>query len=227
MTAVIDKVAVVIPAHDEESLLPACLDAVRLAIECVDVPVEVVVALDDCRDASASVVAVRPWAATVELSARNVGAARAAATAYALGVTARSVAERIWIATTDADTVVPAHWLASQLALADAGYDLVIGTVDVDDWSAHPPHTGPRWRATYTPADHHPHVHGANLGVRASAYLEVGGWPTVAVDEDVSLVAALTGRRIARSAAHPVITSARTDARARGGFGDTLVALAG
>jgi cellulose synthase/poly-beta-1,6-N-acetylglucosamine synthase-like glycosyltransferase len=223
----IARIAVVVPAHDEERLLPACLDAVRVAVQAVDVPVDVVVALDDCGDGSAQVVAERPWSSAVTLAAHSVGEARAAATDAALRRAAPLPGDQIWIATTDADTLVPADWLVSQLALANDGFDLVVGTVAVEDWSGHPTYVRRRWSAGYDSRDHHPHVHGANLGVRASAYLEVGGWPAVAVNEDVSLVAALAGRRIARTAAHPVVTSARTDPRARGGFGDTLVALAG
>jgi glycosyltransferase involved in cell wall biosynthesis len=218
---------VVIPAHDEEALLPACLDSVRTAIDAVDLPVQVIVALDKCQDRSADVVAACPWADAVILDAGNVGAARAAATDSALRRATSRAAERVWIATTDADSTVPAHWLTSQVALADAGWDLVVGTVDVQDWSEQPSHVQQEWSQQYIAADNHPHIHGANLGVRASAYLEAGGWPAVAVNEDVALVAALAGRRVARSAAHPVMTSARRDPRARGGFGDALNALAG
>ena len=38
----------------------------------------------------------------------------------------------------------------------------------------------------------HSHVHGANLGFRASAYLTAGGFPPVPTAEDHALVAALT-----------------------------------
>ena len=34
----------------------------------------------------------------------------------------------------------PPDWLVRQLDLAEAGADLVVGTVEVDDWSAHPPY---------------------------------------------------------------------------------------
>jgi glycosyltransferase involved in cell wall biosynthesis len=221
------QVVVAIPAHDEEALLPACLDAVRTAADAVDMPVEVIVALDSCRDRSADVVAARPWANAVALDAGNVGAARAAATDDALRRADWPVAEQVWIATTDADSTVPEHWLTSQVALADAGWDLVVGTVEVRDWSERSPRVRRKWTERYFAVDHHPHVHGANLGVRASAYVEVGGWPAVALNEDVALVAALAGRRIARSAAHPVATSARRNPRAVGGFGDSLNALAG
>ena len=58
----------------------------------------------------------------------------------------------------------------------------------------------------------------------AQAYQRAGGFEPLACSEDVALVEALqrSGATIAWSAAPRVMTSARTDARARGGFGDTL-----
>jgi hypothetical protein len=81
---------------------------------------------------------------------------------------------RLWLATTDADTVVPPGWLARQLAHAVAGWDAVAGTVEVTDWSGHAAWVQASFDAAYRvwrPVQPHPHVHGANLGVRGSAYL--------------------------------------------------------
>jgi hypothetical protein len=83
------------------------------------------------------------------------------------------------------------------------------------------------WAQDYHAVEHHPHVHGANLGFTAAAYVDCGGWPPDAADEDVAIVAALSDRRLIRTATLPVTTSARRDARATGGFGDTLRDLAG
>ena len=82
---------------------------------------------------------------------------------------------------------------------------------------------------TYTDCDGHRHIHGANFGVCARAYLRAGGFAPLACSEDVALVAALqaSGARIAWSAAPRVTTSARRDAKARGGFGDTLLQVVG
>ena len=124
---------------------------------------------------------------------------------------------RLWLATTDADSRVPPHWLSRQLELADDGADLVVGTVEVDDWSAHPPYVEQRWRAGYDQRDGHGHVHGANVGARADAYLEVGGFPSLDRDEDVALVAALAHRRVVRTGTIPVLTSARLRSRAAAG----------
>lgn len=154
-----------------------------------------------------------------------MGIARAAGAAHCLEAGAR------WLAFTDADTRVAPGWLAMQLAEARAGADAVCGTVGVHDWKVHgggAARLRERFARDYMARDGHRHVHGANLGVSAAAYLRVGGFAPLACGEDVALVAALeaAGARIAWSARPRVTTSARTDARARGGFGDTLLAMA-
>jgi glycosyltransferase involved in cell wall biosynthesis len=224
----IEVVGVVIPARDEELLLPHCLDALEVALGALDgVPSHVVVALDRCSDRSAEVAGSYPWVHVVETDAGNVGAARGIGVDRVLQLVGTAPAERVWLATTDADSVVPPHWLTRQLALARGGWEVVVGTVVVDDWTGHPIDTGPRWHASYQPVEHHPHVHGANLGCSAAAYLDAGGWSPLESDEDVALLAALAHRRVARTATLPVVTSARRDPRAAGGFGDTLRELAG
>lgn len=116
-------------------------------------------------------------------------------------------------------------WLAEQLAL-DA--DAVCGTVGGEDWTAHGEHAELlRWHfsQTYFDVDAHRHVHGANLGVSADAYLRAGGFRQLACSEDVDLVRALeaSGAQIAWSARPRVTTSARRAARAVGGFADALI----
>jgi glycosyltransferase involved in cell wall biosynthesis len=225
----VESVAVVVPARDEEALLPGCLDALRTAVDRVEqegVPVEVVVVLDRCGDASARAVSARPWARAMEVSVGNVGAARAAGFADVLARRPPTTLGALWLATTDADSRVPADWLARQVALAGGGADLVLGTVEVDDWTQHPPQVASQWRAAYRPGDGHPHVHGANAGLRAEAYVQVGGFAALGHGEDVALVAALAHRRVVRTGGIPVVTSARRDARAPRGFGDHLARLA-
>jgi glycosyltransferase involved in cell wall biosynthesis len=224
----IERVGVVVPARDEQLLLPRCLDALAAAVAQVRVPVDVVVVLDRCTDGSAAVVARRPWVRAVEADAGSVGRARALGCACVLHGHDPERLDRLWLASTDADSRVPVDWLATQLRLAEAGAEVVLGTVDVDDWGDHPPHVQHRWRSSYVAADGHPHVHGANVGCRADAYTGAGGFLALSSDEDVALAAALAedGRRVVRTAAIPVLTSARRRARAGGGFSDHLAALA-
>lgn len=211
-------IGVVVPAHDEAELLPACLAGLRRAAARVDERVVVVVAADTCSDPTAAL-ARAAGAHVVTLRARCVGAARRAAAARALALGAD------WLASTDADTVVDAAWLRTQRAL---GADAVCGTVTVDDWSPHDEAVRRAFAATYRAVEGHAHVHGANLGVSAAAYTGVGGWAALPVGEDVALVTALqaAGRRVVWSTAPCVVTSARRDVRAAGGFGDHLLGLA-
>jgi glycosyltransferase involved in cell wall biosynthesis len=87
----IDQVGVVIPVRNEELLLPRCLTALAVAVAAVaespsiDRPrVTVVIVLDRCTDASASVAADWPECTRIVSSAGAVGAARRAGTARAL-----------------------------------------------------------------------------------------------------------------------------------------------
>jgi hypothetical protein len=71
-------------------------------------------------------------------------------------------------------------------------------------------------------------VHGANLGIRASAYLAAGGFPPLRTAEDHALLAAATraGCMVAQASDIAVETSGRRLARAPRGFGDLLRTLA-
>jgi glycosyltransferase involved in cell wall biosynthesis len=224
----IAEIGVVIPARNEEVLLPACLDALELAIAAVaPVPVTVVVVLDACTDASADVVAARPWAQPLSIEACNVGRARRAGAAEILDRYQGGALDDLWLANTDADSTVPSDWLSGQLKLAADGWEVVVGTVAVEDWSDHQASVPDSWRAGYRATEQHPHIHGANLSFTAAAYVDVDGWPTLPVHEDAALIKRLAARGVVSTATLPVVTSARRDPRAAGGFGDTLSTLAG
>lgn len=225
----IEAAGVVVPAHDEETLLPACLAALRRAVRAVPVPVHVLVVADACTDRTAAA-ARAGGARVIRIRARNVGAARAAGMTELLRLTAGRDPAATWLATTDADTVVPPGWLRRQLEYADAGWDMVLGTVAVADWDEHPPHVPALFDARYAfgPGPH-PHVHGANLGIRASAYRAAGGFRPLRTAEDHALRAAATeaGGLVLQAGDIAVETSARRQARAPGGFGHLLRTLAG
>ncbi|TGN79478.1 glycosyltransferase [Streptomyces bauhiniae] len=225
--------AVVVPAHDEERLLPAALTALARAARHPDlaaVEVLTVVVADACRDRTEAV-ARDAGALVVRTDCRNPGLARAAGVRHALD---RSLTgpSALWVATTDADSVVPSGWLAHQLAHAREGWQAVVGTVTLPPSSplAAPhlalyektrPPTGAPWI--------HPHVHGANLGFAADTYLDAGGFPPLTTGEDRALVHALEhrGHRVLRTATCPVLTSPRLHPRAHDGFGHYLSEMAG
>jgi glycosyltransferase involved in cell wall biosynthesis len=226
---VIEAAGVVVPAHEEEELLPACLAALRYAAAAISIPVYVMVVADTCTDRTAAT-ARACGAAVISIGARNVGAARAAGMTGLLRLAAGHDAAATWLATTDADTVVPAGWLRRQLEYADAGWDVVLGTVTVSDWDGHPPHVPDAFERRYASGDGpHPHVHGANLGIRASAYLAAGGFPPLRTAEDHALLAAATeaGCAVLQAGDLAVETSSRRQARAPDGFGQLLRTLAG
>ena len=213
-------IAVVVPAHDEEALLGACLRSLARAAACrrlLGEEVRVIVALDDCRDRSASIAAAH-GVQTLSLQARSVGQARAAGARVALAQGAR------WLSFTDADSVVAPDWIAAQLGEAA---HCVCGTVEVADWSAGDSGLRTQYESRYRDAPGHRHIHGANLGVCARAYERAGGFAPLRAHEDVALVRALqaSGARIAWSNRPRVQTSARLDCRAPEGFGAHLARL--
>lgn len=217
------RIAVVVPARDEEEVLAACLDSVRaaeaeLARVRPDVECEVIVVLDRCTDGTADVAIGRRARVVSSLHGR-VGAARALGVRTALD---GHLPDEVWIANTDADSVVPPHWLVRQADLAEDGHDLVTGTVEPA--STDDPTLLMEWHARHRLADDHPYVHAANLGIRGGAYLRVGGFDDVATHEDRLLVerAAADGIVVTASDALRVRTSGRLAGRAPGGFADYL-----
>lgn len=225
----LERVAVVVPARDEEKLLPACLDSVvaaahALARQRPELTVDVVVVLDRCTDRSADVVAGYGAVRAVTSAAGCVGAARAAGVAAAL----RGAGDpaRTWLANTDADTQVPTDWLLAQVGLADEGVDLVLGTVVPHDLETL---VLKAWTQRHELAEGHRHVHGANLGVRGSAYRAAGGFTPVPLHEDVLLAEAVrgTGASWVATDATRVRTASRPRGRVSGGFATYLRELAG
>jgi glycosyltransferase involved in cell wall biosynthesis len=235
----VDLIGVVVPARDEEELLPACLAALAGAArapELAGTAVEVVVVADGCTDGTVEV--ARAAGVTVldgDSPAGNVGQARHRGARWLLAAAGRAwvPADRVWLASTDADSRVPADWLAVHRTAAGSGVDALVGTVVIEDWAGFTPAARVAFDAAYDgwraggAGAVHPHVHGANLGVRGSAYTRVGGFPPLTVSEDHGLVDALVlgGASVLRSPVAPVLTSSRRAARSRGGLGTDLQRL--
>lgn len=223
----IRAIGVVVPARNEEQRLPRCLDsltaaALALRAEAAEVPhLRLIVVDDGSTDGTARIAAGRRGVEVVTSSAGRVGAARRLGVQRLLSRQRRAgmTPGQVWIACTDADSAVPEEWLLTQLAHARAGVDLLLGTVRPDPAEL----AGgvlAAWRLRHLLGDGHPHVHGANLGVRGDSYLAAGGFPDVAAHEDLLLRDAVGqgGGWVVSTGASPVLTSGRQSGRTPAGM---------
>ena len=225
------QIGVVIPARNEEALLPRCIESVLEAKSRVAAlaTTNIVVVCDSSTDSTGEI-ARRMLASdgtVLEVNAGAVGRARAEGASYLIQ-RYQSRLSHYWIANTDADCVVPRDWLIKQVHLAMRDIHAVAGTVRVDSFSEHGPEVHSKFQASYLirPDGTHPHVHGANLGCRADMYLRAGGWKAMKTAEDHDLwnsLAALGARRCSTSWLE-VETSGRRVGRAPNGFAEALAA---
>ncbi len=224
-------VSILIPARDEEDLLPRCLQSVLEARAALAdrATCDIVVAVDLSMDETYAIACSMLGSAGVAIrgQAGIVGVARAMGAKVALR-RCQQKTSKVWLANTDADCWVPRTWLTDQLAIADAGVEAVAGTIDVDSFEEHDANVPQRFRSTelLNPDGSHPHVHGANLGVRADAYLRAGGWANLRTAEDHDLWARLhaSGARTLSPSHLRVLTSGRRVGRAPMGFAGALAA---
>jgi glycosyltransferase involved in cell wall biosynthesis len=228
------SVAVVIPALNEEAAIRSCIESVlesSLLVEHLSA-LWVVVVADSCTDRTAcrARAALGDCGEVLECHAGSPGTARQRGVEKALQHFESIDASRLWIANTDADSCVPPDWLDRHLRLAEEGIAAIAGIVRVENVPGYGTEMAQRLLADYEVAADgtHPHVHGANLGVRADAYLDAGGWSQLAVAEDHCLWGRIRQRgwRLSSCAQSVVVTSGRLVGRARGGFADTLRAKA-
>lgn len=252
----IEALAVVVPARDEEDHIRQCLSSIGRALDQIpaEIAVAVTVVLDRCGDRTSqrthSLLDGWPQARSVQVIAAQprhtrsasgpdpahtvagagVGAVRDLGVRDALArLTAQSTAAT-WVLSTDADTVVPSDWALAHLARADAGACGVAGladlaTLDTLTLDAHRLYQD--ILSDGMDRESHRHIYAANLGVRASAYLAVGGFPGDGAGEEHGLWQRLrtAGYPITASTEIRVRTSARTCGRANGGLADLLRAL--
>jgi len=227
---VIRALAILVPARNESALIGRCLSALHAAkeraIAQTAVRIEIIVVADACTDETADIARSVEGVKVIEIDAGAVGSARATGALVALDELCPAdapsgglLADEVWLANTDADSVVPPNWMIEQLALADRGVDLMLGTVTPDLRDLTPDHAR-AWHETrhHTPA--RGHIYGANLGIRASHYLRAGGFAPLAEHEDVDLVARAraAGSDTFATDACEVMTSGRHHGRTPGGF---------
>ena len=222
-------VGVVIPAQNEEKTIERCVQSVIAAHAACGrrTALWIVISADACTDATVQRArrALGSHGEVVECAPHSPGTARRLGVAAVMAHFSCVSPERIWLANTDADTYVPADWLKLHLDHADDDTSAVAGIVQLDSGAVRADILR-LYRDTYELRSDgtHSHVHGANLGVRGDAYLDVGGWSHLTVAEDHCLWRRLKlrGWRL-RSCVHSVVlTSARLHGRAVGGFADTL-----
>ena len=232
----IRHVAVVMPAHNEDHHIGNALAALRTAADVLhrkypEVQASIAVVLDSYTDRSAEITAAYVNAdsrfSSLNVSLRNAGASRGFGIRSAFASRHPLDAARIWFANTDADSTVPENWLTRQVELADLGADAILGSVEPDPNDVDPAVLA-RWLELHPFREDHPHIYGANFGVRGSAYLTVGGFPRLRAHEDRALVERLRdhGFRVVATDSLRVLTSGRTRARAPEGFAAYLRALA-
>jgi hypothetical protein len=96
---------------------------------------------------------------------------------------------------------------------------VMVGTVR-PEFSDLPAAQAALWRATHVRGEPNGHVHGANLGVRGSAYAAVRGFVPMPEHEDVDLVHRLreAGFTLVASDDCEVVTSGRVVGRTPGGY---------
>jgi GT2 family glycosyltransferase len=231
----ITGIGVVVPAHNEQEHIAACVDALGAAVSRLpgDVAHAVCLVLDRCEDRTAQRAAEaldrHPGLRAEMVENRRlltIGSVRDLGLRRAWSMLGTGPHET-WLLSTDADSTVRPDWVLRHLRYAGPGARAVAGTVELDD----PATLGPRAWDSYSrlvaagiDGAGHRHVYAANLGVRADAYRSVGGFGAVASGEDHHLV-----RRL-RAAGHAVVsatdlevrTSARRLGRASGGLADLL-----
>lgn len=241
------KAVVAIPARNEETHLPACLEALDQQTD--GRASDIVVFLNNCTDRSASILndlrrrlatPLHVIAAHLPADQANAGTARQLALAAAL----RIAGDNGVLLTTDADSRVDPDWIGANLAALQAGADAVAGWVELDpaDWGKIPLrlHEDDARECAYDalcdelhalldpdpsdPLPRHTQASGASIAVTVPAYRAAGGMPPLASGEDRAFIAALRriDAKIRHSPACRVVVSGRTVGRASNGMADTI-----
>jgi glycosyltransferase involved in cell wall biosynthesis len=228
-------IGVVIPANDEAETVSAAVDAVRRAADDSRFGRSVVTAVvvdDRSSDATGERAAATlgRWGRVLRVEEGCAGAARRAGFVELSRWSDGLEPEAVWLATTDADTVVSSDWLVRQAAWWRRGADAVAGIVKALSWEGQPDRVRQRYEAYMYRLGRgfdHPHVYGANLGLTKAAYLQAGGITGIETGEDHALWDAVVanGQRALSVPDVVVATSTRREGRAPHGFSALLRSL--
>ena len=237
------RIAIAIPAHDEENLIGRCIDSLAAQKDAGEFVI--VVLANNCSDRTAqharnsNDVPIEVIEVDLAPHLRSAGHARRAAMfrAAELGKI---------ILTTDADCVVDQDWVAAHRRAFNNGADAVAGRVSADweELQHHPQEAlaigALEWEylgligqaeaicdpQAHDPLPRHAQRCGANLGITRAMLDRIGGPPAIAVGEDRTLLAAVErlDGKVRFDVAPHVTASARMAGRADGGMADALAA---
>lgn len=208
------KISVVIPAFNESAMLPLCLKAVR--DQDYGGEIELIV-VDNASTDNTAEIAKNYQAHVLYEPKRGIVFARRAGF--------RQASSEI-IASTDADTLVPANWLSQiEKALIDKKYSGVVGAYTLCNTNTLSKKLIKLLIPFFRTADRllGAHFAGANFAVRKTAYNEVGGFKTeFLTGEDLDLSYRLRKRGYELKVAYHILvrTSAR---RLNEGFWNTFI----
>jgi hypothetical protein len=232
----ISAVGIVVPARDEQRRIRDCVRGLLTAVRALppDVDVAVCVVADRCLDRTARLARAasgrHPGSqVVVNRTELTIGEVRDLGVRHVLAALPHAPS-RTLLLSTDADSVVAPDWALGHVRVAASGVHAAAGVVELDGRHALPPLVATRYADVLagTRGVHgHGNVYAANLGVRADAYLAVGGFGVTATGEDHALWRRLgdAGYRRRYVEEPRVRTSARTHGRAHGGLADLLRAL--
>jgi cellulose synthase/poly-beta-1,6-N-acetylglucosamine synthase-like glycosyltransferase len=196
------KVSILIPARNEEAVLPACLQS----LEGIDYPedkLQFIIGDDESTDKTPSI--IKEWMASrsngVWMSIDGSGRKELNGKAHALNQMAK-LAEGELLLFTDADCTVNENWVREMVRAFRPSFGLVTGITTVR------PSTGFAWMQSLdwwvtlgmvkglSDLGHNVTAMGNNMLVSKQAYEEVGGFGQVSlsVTEDLALAQALTKR---------------------------------
>ncbi|MGI8411303.1 MAG: glycosyltransferase [Solirubrobacteraceae bacterium] len=241
------RTVVVVPAHNEEQRIVACLRALAGQIGVAGFAYEVLLVLDRCTDATRARACASARASAdggpklalhmLESPLPGPGVARRTGMELACDRLLAVGRPHGLIASTDADSVVAPDWLSVQLALVDGGARAIGGELELDPVEAARLPAGTladRGRQARVRiegivdrdrdrAEHH-FFSGASLALTAETYRAIGGLPQRAALEDEALQRALEDGAvpIVRPRSVSVRTSARIDGRADRGLARDL-----
>ncbi|GAC1344671.1 MAG: glycosyltransferase family A protein [Acetobacteraceae bacterium] len=124
------RISFVVPAYNEEALLPACLRAIRAEIDRGGIDAEVIVVNNASTDRTAEVAAAMPDVRVVQQPIKGLVQARSAGFEASSGEL---------VANIDADTLIPKGWLDRVLSefARDPGLVTVSGPYDYYDVAFH------------------------------------------------------------------------------------------